>query len=54
MGRILIVLCLLLLAACQSGVRTGIGQPAGEIFDLRSGQALTAQALVERLAGAPR
>lgn len=53
MGRILIVLCLLL-AACQSGVPTGVGQPAGEIVDLRSGQALTAQALVERLAGAPR
>lgn len=53
MGRIPIVLCLLLVA-CQSGVPTGVGQPAGEIVDLRSGQALTAQALVERLAGAPR
>ena len=53
MGRIPIVLGLLLVA-CQSGVPTGVGQPAGEIVDLRSGQALTAQALVERLAGAPR
>ena len=53
MGRILLLLCLLL-AACQSGVPTGVGQPAGEIVDLRSGQTLTAQALVERLAGAPR
>ena len=53
MGRILIVLCLLL-TACQSGVPTGVGQPAGEIIDLRSGQTLTAQALVERLAAAPR
>ncbi|WP_339546102.1 ChaN family lipoprotein [Pseudomonas sp. RA_35y_Pfl2_P32] len=53
MSRSLILLCLLL-AGCQSAVLTGVGQPAGEIVDLRSGQVLTVQALVERLAGAPR
>ncbi len=52
--RGILILALLLLSACQNLAPRAVDQPAGVIRDLHSGQRLSAQALVERLAGAPR
>ncbi|WP_347928874.1 ChaN family lipoprotein [Pseudomonas helvetica] len=52
--RGILILALLLLVSCQNMAPSAVDQPAGVIRDLHSGQRLSAQALVERLAGAPR
>lgn len=52
--RGLVIVLVLLLSACQSVVAPVAQVPDGEIVDLRSGQVLSAQALVERLADEPR
>lgn len=49
--RLILILVLSVLTACQSIAPPPIG---GRILDLHNGQALTPQALVERLAQAPR
>ncbi|MCU1750983.1 ChaN family lipoprotein [Pseudomonas sp. 6D_7.1_Bac1] len=52
--RGILILALLLLGACQNLTPRAVDQPSGVIRDLHTGQRLSAQALVERLAGAPR
>lgn len=52
--RGILILTLLLLGACQNMAPSAVDPPAGVIRDLHSGQRLSAQTLVERLAEAPR